>query len=259
MPNKANGFARPPPDSSDRPPPLEVRYFYCFSRISQLPIDDPLAPISPATAPASASFKQPSSPFSDSDNAAIEKLWNELRQKIRVQEDKQRRESGVLAGGTRSEALENLGTSVRSRDGSNTRRRSHGGEGALHRPASRQIQLLSPGKAKPDGNDADSESPSRTSRRSSRAGSLKGDAVPDDRLGMTGNPFVRATSRSRRLPSPWDAENHIYSASDQPRSSKLSSKRREIHDEEDKMKSSISSRLPVGVSQLHQVLLPSLM
>lgn len=260
MTSRMNQFARPPQGSSDRPPALEIRYFYCFSRIPQLPIDDPLAPIPPATATASTPLKQPSSPFSDADNVAIERLWNDLRRKIRAQQEKHRRGSGAWADGARNDTVKSLSSRVPRQDGGDTRRGSHGAEGFIQRPTSRRVQLLSPEKTVSDGNDADIESTLPTSRRSSRSGSFKGDTVADNRLGTTGNPFARASSRSRRLPSPWDAESHIYSTFDRPQSSKPSQKNEgAINEKEDKPRNEVTAKLPVGVSQLHQVILPKLL
>ena len=257
MASKSNKFARPPPDSSDRVPPLAVRYFYGFPKIPQLPIDDPLAPVPPATA-TTVTLKQPPSPFSDSDNIAIEKLWNDVRRRIRVQQERQRRDSIRLSKEAGEDAIGSLTSPARRQNESKSRRRSHGLEESSQRPTNRHLQLLSPGRSDGQAKDEDKDSVALDSRRSSMSGSLKGDPGADDRSGTTGNPFIRASSRSRKPRLPGDAESNIYSAPSRPQSSRLSTKSPVTNEEKEKPKSDVSAKLPVGVSQLHQVRLPDL-
>lgn len=56
------------------PPDIQSQFFY----ISSLPIDDPLAPLPPASGQPTGNEKAPPKPFSARDNAALETAWRKL-------------------------------------------------------------------------------------------------------------------------------------------------------------------------------------
>jgi hypothetical protein len=60
--------------SLPRPPEVRSQFFY----ISSLPIDDPLAPLPPATGQSDGNQRDPPKPFSARDNLALETAWREL-------------------------------------------------------------------------------------------------------------------------------------------------------------------------------------
>lgn len=73
-----NQYIRQVLHHSEPPPLIEARFFYT----SPLAIDDPLSPLPPPATAGTTTTKQRPRPFSEYDNAALDKAWLELRRKI---------------------------------------------------------------------------------------------------------------------------------------------------------------------------------
>lgn len=74
--------------SQESPPGIRSQFFY----ISSLPIDDPLAPLPPASGQSSENERAPPKPFSAKDNLALETSWQKLGE---VHQTKNASESGT--------------------------------------------------------------------------------------------------------------------------------------------------------------------
>jgi hypothetical protein len=281
-----NKYMREAQQASDPPPTLAVRYFYT----SSLAIDDPLSPLPPLLSGGASTYRVPPRPFSVYDNATLDKEWLEIRRK--------RIKGGFTCIGARrgttssanSSAAQDVGKrgsrgSVTNTSMAEAKRRSLVGSiggGSVpasprHRPQippsprSRPMarmpsnELISViGKGKPaEQKGADGSHPS--SLRLDPAES----SVGIDTSTVTGNPFIRAPSRTE-----FGSSSRSRSTSLRPGAQKLDSynwgeDQSLVSDpnllEDTKRPDSVttkptgpSAKVPVGVSRLHEVVIPEL-
>lgn len=250
MSQEMNKFARPSIDSSEKPPPTAVRYFYA----SSTSIDDPQATVPPPVAQPSVAPKLPLRPFSDHDNSSLDRVWNELRRnlnKYREEKDaadlKAKRAAAssspslkgqIISGRLRGYSLENArevrrgqntwAANSTSRD-SSSRRGSGSGSGSGGESSKQHASPL----------------PSRL--RDSEAY----DEADAEEHGLTGRPFARAPSRSKL---PWSGRNQSLELD-------MSRDRQEGEGEsleKTKPVEAPSRTIPVGMSRLHEVTMPNL-
>ena len=78
MTSSTNRYIREILHHTETPPEIEARFFYT----SPLAIDDPLSPLPPLTSGHAVATHKPPRPFSGYDNTALDKAWRELRSKI---------------------------------------------------------------------------------------------------------------------------------------------------------------------------------
>ena len=78
MTSSTNRYIREILHHTETPPEIEARFFYT----SPLAIDDPLSPLPPLTSGHTTATNKPPRPFSEYDNTALDKAWRELRNQI---------------------------------------------------------------------------------------------------------------------------------------------------------------------------------
>ena len=74
----SNKYVRDVIHALEPPPPIAVRFFYS----SPLAIDDPLSPLPPPLTGATSTPKHPPRPFSTFDNVALDRAWLNVRRKL---------------------------------------------------------------------------------------------------------------------------------------------------------------------------------
>ena len=252
----STSFARRSSDTSPSPPPIKVRFFYT----SPQAIDDPLSPIPPPTSTA----KQAPRPFSDYDNAALDKAWLETRRKLLQHRDlppvleKSRPRQGTL------ESARGGGVSAQSL-------RKSLAEHQIGQP------LSSPRHIK--GHESKSESAASSYSKGSLPASLRATGETEltpslvESSNLTGNPFIRAPARTE--PSVVDQQYSPRRDSIRPAAratdsynwgeDELVDPRAGSREESQtrppnpsKPSENVIARIPVGVSRLHNVLFPNL-
>jgi hypothetical protein len=263
------GHTRRALEQVDRPPPIAVRYFYT----SPLAIDDPLSPLPPATSSALPSYKVAPRAFSAFDNAALDKAWTDVRRKrLKISERgaNEKRLSKELELPQVQDVSRGSTTNYSSAE---QKRRSIVGNSAVppsprHRPQRMPSNdLLSVhGRSRADTLDAKSTDGSKpSSLRNPDNASFSG----VDTSTVTGHPFIRAPSRTNIASS-----SRSRSTSLRPVSHKLdsydwaeASNADGNAQSQDPMKPSESAKpkpagptakVAVGVSRLHEVVLPEL-
>lgn len=227
------------------PPPVNARFFYT----SPVPIDDPLSPLPPPANATNVPVRLPPKPFSQHDNAALEKAWLELRKKI-LKYQEQRGEKSAHKSEERARK-----SSQDSREG----KRPSVGKPATPRarfPRTSLSQVDTPPEVETD-SDA-FEGPSSVPEVAQLAENT-----------TTGTPFIRAPSRKNlhgtavhdgsptSVDHPgrprirqhdtyqWDDPTHLLERSPAPPS-------------ERKQETGPIDRVAVGASRLHQVAMPDL-
>jgi hypothetical protein len=241
-----NQYTRQVLHHTETPPPANARFFY----VSSVPIDDPLSPLPPPANATNAPARLPPKPFSQHDNAALEKAWLELRKKIlRYQEQRGEKGARQFEERTRKssqDSKEGKKPAV-SRDATPRRARF---------PRTSLSQVETPPNV---GSDSEAfEGPS---------------SVPEVTLlaenNTTGTPFIRAPSRKNLHDtavhdgSPtnkdhpgrprirqhdtyqWDDPTHLLERSPPPPA-------------ERKMETGPTDKVAVGASRLHEVTMPDL-
>lgn len=242
MSGATNQYIRNVLHQVDPPPAVAARFFYA----SNTPIDDPLSPL-PPPATGNVSAKQPSKPFSEADNVAIDQAWNKLRLQIR----KYNEEHG--------EKSRNDGSKAKLRS-SSTRRDKCGSRSGSASATPRSIPTRPKSSSPSRGGVAPADLEMSLETASAAMLEPEASSLPD----TTGTPFIRAPSRAKvqalqkeeKLARPkissrqdtyeWDDPSHL--AEHTP----VSESRDEVED------CTPSAKVPVGVSKLHQVELPDL-
>lgn len=92
----SNKYVRDFVHALEPPPPIAVRYFYS----SPLAIDDPLSPLPPPLTSSTSTPKRPSRPFSAFDNVALDKSWLDIRRKLLKLSEQGRGEKSRSRSGT---------------------------------------------------------------------------------------------------------------------------------------------------------------
>ncbi len=259
MSSHANQYIREVLHSSEAPPSIPIRYFYT----SPLAIDDPLSPLPPPPTGTSAAKRQAPRPFSAYDNEAIQKAWIELRKKIL----KHNEELGEKDGSGR-EALTNRAIarlkrkregSTSSEDGRAQGRDIPGARSGSLGQYSRSAELVERKRAGSSG-----DSPSPTISASLRALDPS-QASPIEPM-TTGTPFIRAPSRGKITKAakpttvegsnrPGMLEQDSYKWDDDMEPALTMQKDKGPAKEASEPKPCLSTKVPVGVSRLHHVVL----
>lgn len=266
----------------DPPPPLAVRYFYT----SPLAIDDPLSPLPPPVTTSTLSYKHPPRPFSAYDNHALDRSWLEVRRKQlklgeRGNSEKRRSREPTLSSGSGTAQDTKRGCLTNLSAAENKRKSLVGsiGTNSGHSSPRQRPQRL------PSNDLLASTARARVGSTDLRAGegsvpsSLRmldpadGSFLPLDTSTTTGNPFIRAPLRMEPA-----SAGRSRSESLRPNTHKIDSYNwgddhslkgvdHEIHSRDQSMapepsraqqEKGPSAKVPVGVSRLHEVVLPDL-
>lgn len=228
MASQLNRFRRAAEQSDDRPPPINARFFFT----SPYAIDDPLSPLPPPLTAGSPSFKQEPRPFSVYDNQALEDAWKNLRKELQKVNGKD-----VLG----QPLLQKAVTELKSKE----------------RPTvpGRDIPI-------PQNRDARTRGRSGTVERTSTPSSSIREGRSSLEAATTGNPFIRAPSRTRATHTPDDRSQSRPPP--QPMDSYNWGDDFQIQDDTPVKEPSLvkplgpSEKVPVGVSRLHSVMMPQL-
>ncbi|KAH8731077.1 DDHD domain-containing protein [Phaeosphaeriaceae sp. PMI808] len=257
----ANQYIREVLHSSEAPPEIAVRYFYT----SPLAIDDPLSPIPPPATGSAAGKKQPPRPFSEYDNEAINESWLGLRKEVLKYNEELGEKDGTGRGTPTNPAVARL---KRKRGSSNASMieenhvedremltSSSTGKG----PYSRSAELAD--RRRP-GSSGGSQGPTLS-------GSLK--ALDTGRISpleppTTGTPFIRAPSRGNiskawthtltelaGRPGVHEHDSYMWDEDMEPALS--GNKNKGPARNASRAKEGPSTKVPVGVSRLHQVVM----
>lgn len=236
-------------------PPIPVRFFYT----SPLAIDDPLSPLPPPLTSSAGSSREPPRPFSVYDNQQLETEWLDLRKKLlkhneeqsseKAQQDRSRPSSGSVRNTpdlSAADARKRGYTLPEARDITNKKGQSSRAYGSY----SYDERVRDEDKDKQN--------------RGALSGSLRTLDPADlevvlDQGATTGTPFVRAPSRRNIAPRPlihahtdsydWAEDEGLTMPS--PRNPKRDSKL-------EPKRTGPSAKVPVGVSRLHEVVMPDL-
>ncbi|OJD37740.1 ddhd domain-containing protein [Diplodia corticola] len=250
-----NQYVREVLHAPEPAPPVPARFFYT----SPLAIDDPLSPLPPPVTGSSAPHREPPRPFSVYDNLQLEQEWLDLRKKLlkhseeQGSEKQQQQQDRSRPGSSKKNALELSAQDARRR--------------GYTIPEGREIINKRGQSSRPSGSYSwddrtkDDDKDFRT--QPTLSGSLRTLDPADlevvlDHGATTGTPFVRAPSR-RSVPRPLiqpHADSYNWADDDalampSPRSSKRDSK-------VEPKPSGPSAKVPVGVSRLHEVVMPGL-
>lgn len=250
MSSRRHHFARES-NGINKPPDVRVRYFYA----SPLPIDDPLSPVPPPTTSSSAPSKLPPTPFSEYDSTQLDQAWNDLRQKIlKYREDKDTEK----AAAKKASEVQN----ERKRSGQYSIQESRTWPRNVSRPRSRQgstpiidsagtslgTELSSASVGRARAASKASIRPSLTILDPSLTDGIVGDGGSD---GLTGMPFLRAPSR-KKVPSVSKQSSMNFETVDKESV--------ELPTTPPKAPAQVEPEInvPVGVSRLHQVIMPKM-
>jgi hypothetical protein len=266
----------------DPPPPLAVRYFYT----SPLAIDDPLSPLPPPVTAASLSYKHPPRPFSAYDNAALDKAWIDVRRKrLKLGErgnNEKRRSRELTVGSGSASAQDTKRGSITNTSAAENKRRSlvgsvgtnSGAPSPRQRPQRMPSNDLLAATAKARGGTVDQKAGEGSVPSSLKMlDTVEGSFPPLDTSTTTGNPFIRAPVRVE-VPS----AGRSRSTSMRPNTQKFDSYNwgddqslkgieRELPSRDQSKAPELSraqqdkgpsAKVPVGVSRLHEVVLPDL-
>lgn len=247
MSREMNKFARPPVDSSEKPPPTAVRYFYA----SSTSIDDLQAPVPPPVAQPSAAQKLPLRPFSEHDNSSLDRAWNELRRNL----NKHREEKDAAnleakrAAASHSPSLKGQTVSGRLR-GYSLEHAREVRRGQNTWPAGSASRDSSARRGSGSGSGGENSKQHTSILQSRLRDSDAYDEADAEEHGLTGRPFARAPSRSK-LPR---------SARNQSLEMEVGRDGEGVEQGLGKMKpvEAPSRTTPVGISRLHEVTMPIL-
>ncbi|GAM90103.1 hypothetical protein ANO11243_081430 [Dothideomycetidae sp. 11243] len=229
------------------PPPARARFFYA----SPLAIDDPLSPVPPPSSGASVSSKLIPRPFSKYDNIRLERAWLDLRKKTFKQEKEPKSTPGKASGDESRHKNLQVAAEIVNRDRSQDRSARSSAAAAswpeqAQAPSAHQSNLRQGRERAPTIDsllNAEAEVPSTTGTPFIRAPSRK-----DVSIGRAG----RDASTARPKPQPLDS----YKWDEDPAlTSPIASKMPETVTP---MRTALSSMVAVGVSRLHQVVMPDL-
>ncbi|KAI9696335.1 MAG: hypothetical protein M1820_008177 [Bogoriella megaspora] len=269
MSRHTNQYIREVLHHTEPPPPINARFFYT----SPLAIDDPLSPLPPLLTGSSAVQRHAPRPFSTYDNTALDKAWNELRRNILKYHD-ERGEKPLYERDDAEGASDQASTPVPQ------------GRKALDLPGIQENRRSTKAKlALGNGKDSDSDTESEEPRRHLEGSSVaESSSLPNEGRretpfspgavsggpnieisNTTGTPFIRAPSRSRMSdtisnpyarPSMLDTDSYDWQDdTDDSRVSRDPSTDRRVRGAESL---SLLAKIPVGVSRLHEVIMPQL-
>lgn len=245
---KTGKFARLATDLSEEPPATNVRYFYA----SSTSIDDPTAPVPPPIAQPATAKRLPLCPFSGYDTTALDQAWNELRRNLdKYREEKEASDltaKGAASG--RASSLRSKSLAGRNRghslDAAKAQRRGqHTWPAAF---SSRDRRSSSSRRESVSGNEASKQHTTVTPSRL-RDSANYGEIDPEEQ-GLTGRPFARAPSRNKVATS---RQMQAMNVEDRVDSAEASDTAKDEPPSE-----APSKAIPVGLSRLHEVTMPSL-
>ena len=269
-PAGAGNMMRRDLDHVDRPPAVAVRYFYT----SPLAIDDPLSPLPPASSAGSTSSRVPPRPLSAFDNAALDKAWLDVRKK-RLRLGERGANEKRLSKELEAKVQDERRGSVTNYSAAEAKRRSVAGSitsmpppSPRHRPQRMPSNDLLNSQARSRAGTLDKKTSEGSKPSSLRAENASFSGV--DTSTVTGNPFVRAPSKkdvgsssrsrstsvrpvSQKLDS-YDWEDAAHASPTVP-SRDQSTKRPEPSKPRT---TGPQEKVPVGVSRLHEVVVPDL-
>lgn len=240
-----NQYIRQVLHHTEAPPPIAARFFYS----SPIPIDDPLSALPPASSTASTT-KHPPKPFSEYDNAALDKAWHALRKKIHQYNEERGEKDGTPRGVSRARKSSSVARSVERAASSSKPSTPHARPSKLG--ASTLSRSVEEDETEPTELDLEDDGPNEASALAA--------AVSNK---TTGNPFARAPSKQKveTLPAPeerssrprmkprdtyaWEDPSQLAEHEDTPEKGKQAQK-------------GPTDSVAVGVSRLHQVEMPSL-
>lgn len=266
-------FARESHNDQLYPPPIHVRYFYT----SPLAIDDPLSAIPPPTSSSNTAHRGAPRPFSIFDNASLEKTWLDVRHRIAKQAEEEKSEKRRSRSGTAGSSAGNIGRGQSSinharRPPTIERKRSFGtSPGASPTVRPRSIPSSDGLGSRKGAGESISGDASVASSYRANADIPEGSLPAIESTSVTGNPFVRAPARSegktlenagsransvRPTARPLDSYNwgeDTFQPSDAQRDKSIARENAAL-----KAVEFIAVKVPVGVSRLHNITLPSL-
>lgn len=249
-----NQYVREVLHAPEPAPPIPARFFYT----SPLAIDDPLSPLPPPATASPAASRQPPRPFSIFDNRQLESEWLDLRKKILKHNEEH--------GGEKQQDPARPGSaSVRNTPDlspQDARKRGYtlpeGREIANKKgQSSRRYGSYSYDDRNPD---VDKDPTTQTTL----SGSLRtldpaGLEIALDQGATTGTPFVRAPSRRNIAVRPLvHAHTDSYDWADDEGLTTHSPRNPKRDSKTEPKKTGPSAKVPVGVSRLHEVVMPDL-
>jgi hypothetical protein len=264
--NQTNQYIRQVLHTQEAPPPVRVRYFYT----SPLAIDDPLSPVPPPASSSSVTYNQPPRPFSEYDNAAIEKEWLDLRKKLLIHNESSRGEKikAVDSGNRRSvdrRSLEGSASNSRNPSAAPTRRTTISNPPKAHPFAESPSKTQSSASASQRHSTHEEIFGSPAGNLGIVSGSLRQSDIQDtlveaEATTTTGTPFIRAPTRTsvpkkteRPLSRPNALQLDSYDWDDRPERSTL--RDRKVLSSHEEQAKGPTAKVPVGVSRLHQVVM----
>ena len=238
-------------------------------------------------------IQQPPRPFSEFDNELLEKAWLSLRRRVLESSERRREDSGISGRAKKEETRPFDRKDDKDREiGIPIRQARRGPTPGIDGKSSSGSNSYGKRKASANaGNQTFSDSPSRQANiESSRNSYTKATAAAENAISLTGTPFIRAPSRKQQptfssLSARLDSESSSKSygqfqniSRPRPSSQTFSS-----FDEEnglappgsagrdgmkfgdgewvrstDEVDNGLMEKVPVGVSRLHQVVMPHL-
>ena len=256
MTGHASQYIREVLHHADPPPPVTARFFYT----SPLVIDDPLSPLPPpaTAAMASTSAKQPPRPFSEYDHTNLETAWLGLRKKI-------------LHWGEERGEKNDSHTHTDTRDVVHAEDEGGGlkikGKG-LQRHTNAEETLSNAAKGEMASSLKTAVDLQLKTEISTSLNALDGATLSTelDVSNTTGTPFIRAPSR-RNIATANVARDRSRSSRPAPRAmdsykwddTEGLKREEEVEAEtESKRLEGPTAKVPVGVSRLHNVVMPNL-
>ncbi|KAI9678995.1 MAG: hypothetical protein M1822_007421 [Bathelium mastoideum] len=245
---------------TEPPPSVNARFFYT----SPLAIDDPLSPLPPPAA--GTSPRNAPRPFSTYDNAALDKAWNELRRNILkyheergekpiYEEDEGTQERLLVFGSASARPVRGTAAGSHVRDSRVLPAATGFGLGVQEEEEQEMDQRMQ-----------DDTSTGEVGGPSEEIGVSEA-VLNVDTSTVTGTPFIRAPSRTKIAEAhrtakarPQAFENDSYNWDDSTDEAQASMSRdhsntRQIEDAE---AAGLTAKIPVGVSRLHEVVMPHL-
>lgn len=263
-----NRYVRDVLHAQERPPPIAVRYFYT----SPFAIDDPLSPLPPPLTSSNSAPKRPPRPFSVFDNAELNTAWLDVRKKLlklgeQGRGEKSRSRAATTSSNPGTPRLRPTGTARRNIYDPDSKRRSVAGQDG-------EVSE-SPRRSRPSPANEELESVKRRSvelagaddglSSSLRALDPTDPSFPVDEPITTGRPFTRLPSRTEvrsaegsrpRSTSgrPHPQANDSYNWGDEVPNVDHNQPKKKITTKP----SGPNAKVPVGVSRLHNVVIPDL-
>ena len=253
----------------EAPPPITIRYFYT----SPLAIDDPLSPLPPPLTASATGYRSAPRPFSLYDNSALENAWlNVRKQLLKYVEQNSGEKLKSTAATSASRAVSQTQTlTVRNLAVGDSKGRSLAGSlGSQRAPESpRQTPQRVPSAEEIAGSRRTRARPATSGIHTSNPIydlDPSGSSLPSESAFTTGNPFIRAPSRSNlrgpsrprssSRPVPQLSDSYNWGEDEAPLDGL--EERAPQHEYVEAKAYGLTAKVPVGVSRLHNVVFPDL-